>query len=166
LREGNDTSALEPERNNLRERSGNGMAAWLTPTTDHYRDIASGLLPESETIASGVILDYDLDQLPDMDWCSQAWIKHWNLADEIDETRFNMWPRKLGTNREMTQTHLVNQVEQAIAFPEDFLFRTSKFHGAFKAILDKQRSIYRALNTLCGEHTTRTATMSFHALRP
>jgi hypothetical protein len=77
-----------------------------------------------------------------------------------------MWPHKLGTDRETTQAHLVTQVGQAITYPEDFLFRTSDFRGAFKAILDKQRSIYRALNTLCGKHTTSTATMSFHALRP
>jgi hypothetical protein len=140
--------------------------AWLTTNMDHYHVIASGCLPESETIAVGIVLDYGLGHLTGMDWCSQAWIKHWNLDDEVDENVSNTWPRRLKHDRRKRHDDLVRRVEQAITFPPEFLIRTSSFHSAFKAILDKQRSIYQALNTLCGKHTTRTATMNFNAVRP
>ena len=47
---------------------------------DHYHVIASRCLPESETIATGIVLDYGLGHLKDMDFTNQGWIQHWNLT--------------------------------------------------------------------------------------
>ena len=149
--------------------TGLGIAFTLAPKTSPWWHIAS-CLPQRDLGPNSITLDFDTVNLQFFDWCTQAWIQHWpRKEDEIwwgNASYSPTCPAGRTHYPESTWMDAANHFEQAIDLPRGFPDARQQLRRSVLGHPPQTASNLPRAHTLCGKHTTSTATMSFHELNP